>query len=351
MYGVIGYGQMGKLYLRDLTELGVPQQDLIVFDRRPERLSECAQHYPGVTLSNTLADLLSRKPEGVFILTNSPEHLAVIQAVLHVGIEKIFVEKPLVLPEQKFHVRYIAEMNQVFVGYQINFSPAFGFLLEFMKGARLEARETHILWGKDRFGDERPTGGNLEDEATHGIRAAMKLIAWTQSPRGIDVQAGLSFPPYMKPSAQEAAHEIDMSYPLQPNATTDLHLCVRTDTQPSHVFLRSSFVSFEQVRRIDVLLTDYMGTPSKKARLEFDYSGVDRLLLSELGPKATPQVREFPAGAKLRTQTEAVLEVWKKGGDPHPQLTKFEDALLILQISDAATRASKVGTLEEVRLS
>lgn len=354
---VAGYGVMGAVYVKTLHELGVNPHDILIVDRERDRRSAALDHWPGARVCEDVESALQQKPQVALVLVNSPEHLSVIAACLQCRVENIFVEKPLVLADQLPAFSRLIENYQprgtpkMFVGYLINFSGAVSALQSYMRTHQLVAVHVDARWGKDRLADaqQRPSAGDLEDEATHPLGVAHVLTApWTRG--RVDVYADLTRFDFTDETVQRAAHERDTSYPERPESGSNITLYAQGSSGLASVWIRSSFLSFKQERVVDVLLAS-AGTllrPTAIARLEFDVSGRDRLLIRALGSKVEPEAITFPSAEKLRAQLEAFL-VCPAPGPWDPRLVHFKDAEQLVKISAAARKSVYEGRSIDVQ--
>lgn len=347
---VVGYGYMGKIYVGQLLKLGVPAPNVLVVDRLPERASASTVDYPGVQAYGYFASALELQPRTALVLTNTPDHLSVLMALVNVGVQNIFCEKPVVLPQQREDLsRLLDRFHGVFcVGYLINFSPALQRLREFIRTMNLQILKIDGRWGKDRTKDRRPSAGDLEDETTHPLHTALALISGTQDIKSVRVRADLLHLPFVDAAQQQLQRQRDASYPTQPNSCSDVVLHVSVSSREIPVLIRSSFVSFEQERRIDVTLGDNDGNPSCIARLEFDVNGEDRLLTRMPGSTVLNEVRE-PGKEKLGDQLSAFL-THAAGGERHPLLTDATIGGLMVEIASAAFRSHDSGCVQSIAL-
>lgn len=197
---IVGFGKMGATYVRILVEeCKVPVSELIIVDRDPARLQECEGTYAGIQTFPSIAYATAwHTPTTAFVLTNVPEHLS---AINHLAccedLENLFVEKPLILPEQLSDLtsRIRRKELRVCVGYQMNFSMAVNALFAVMEKKQLIVCEGRGFWEKNRFDDHRPTTGNLE-EITHALCLLLRAAWFHQDVTQIDVNAALSKTPY-----------------------------------------------------------------------------------------------------------------------------------------------------------
>lgn len=321
---VVGYGKMGKQYVYLLLQKGVHPRQLIIFDQDHKKIQQAAHDVPDATIVTSVFAGLSHLPQIAFVLTNSAQHYAVLEQVLPAAIPFVFVEKPLILPDQLPQLTALVGKTQLAVGYQFSFSRAVKRFLEILRDEYLLVREVRSFWLKDRSGDERPTSGVLPDENTHPLALALRLISHTQQLTSIAVCGTLSHLPYGR-------------YPVSdksPSSTAQVTMQVTTvDGSLIQIFDTSSFIASLQKRVIDLSLSP-ANTPHRiyPARLEFDRSDkLDTLWLKG-------QTWQFEAHTKLSDQVDALIGWFN--GEPQPLLTCFESAALLVKIAGTIAATS-----------
>lgn len=322
---VMGYGRMGKLYVKQLLAAGIPPGDIIVVDTDGNRMFECAQQYPRMTIG-ALPDALSRCPKVALVLTNSPAHLVALEALRGTSVRHVYVEKPTVLSHQLNGLRRLTDVFDTFVtGYLINFSPAVSALALIMQSQKLDLYQGSARWCSDRTGDKRPTAGDVQDELTHSAELLFMLTRLTQRIERVNVCSFLDYVPLMNEAVQKAAHERDATYPLHPESSAQVGVVVRTSTGTSiRLMLQSSFVAFDRERRVEMILA-YQGYPVAKAQLLFDTNGSDVLSVANLGVQH-PERSVFAADAKIHNQLRAFLDK-AAGHESDHRLTGFLHSL------------------------
>lgn len=349
---LVGCGQMGRYYTGCFFgQLGFKEGDVIAYDRDPKRRIEFTEKFPLALTVGSMEAALELRPKTAFVLVNSPEHLPVIHRLLDVGITNILVEKPLVLTSQLDdllkHPR-IAEANLV-TAYLISFSLAVQRLMDFMKEHGLVVVEARGLWGKNRIGNDRPTAGDWEDEATHPFCTISQLIAFNQIIHGLDVSARFSRLPYVNKAVQHQVIQHDPSYEENPIATS----CVGIDFLTRHgmvlVAIQSSFVSMElerQVeRRVEVALArrdDDSRQIAYLARIDFDVAKEDYMRVWDVAAKQdiTKEVCPEPLDkdVKLPYQIVAFLE-FLRNSQKDPRLVDLRDTVGLIRIGEAALQS------------
>lgn len=346
---VVGFGFMGKAYVKMLRGLGFGDKDLIVVDRNPIQVMECRCTYRSGALP-TLYDLgialESLKPKTVFVLVNTSEHWPVIKTCLDAGVENIFVEKPLVMPKQLpellKHPR--AKAVKWGIGYHINSSVAMDQLVTYMKQESLTVAEGFGLWTKNRTPDPRPTAGDLEDEATHVLAALLLLTSVGQPAGELGVRGEVSRLPFVEETVQQSRANMNESYEVWPVSTS--HFSVNVAIGQTGVVLlsvHSSFVGYEQERRLDVVLKDARSTLVQMARLEFDKGAKnmenDVLTIKDVRTNAVLRQKFYPANKKLSDQIRATLDYFGSA-TPDPRLMGFDEAVRLVRLSEAVLKDS-----------
>jgi predicted dehydrogenase len=89
--GFVGLGAVVETaYLPALRHLGIPMNECWGFDANPGR------RLPGITRCASLAAVLGKPLDLLFITTASLQHLPVLEAALASACPRIVVEKPVV---------------------------------------------------------------------------------------------------------------------------------------------------------------------------------------------------------------------------------------------------------------
>jgi predicted dehydrogenase len=349
---LIGGGAIGRNHFGALIDCGVSLSDIVIVDQKEEICAEFRQEHPGVQ-AYTRWTAVPNEPLGAAIVAvNTPAHLTALQWTQDRGIKWVLCEKPLVMPNQlTIAFNLLGKDQTIFVGYQINFSQAVHALLEYMRSLKLHVVEGRSLWTKDRTSDQRPTLGDLADEATHAVAQLRRLVSVNQHVGRGDIYAALSFLPYANPEAQERVHLQYPSFPLEPISSSHLSLTANVRGYgPVLLSVLSSFVGFHQQRWIELDLANLAESEAitHMARLEFDTPNEDVLLFKKLGANG---IRRYPfeSRIKMQRQMEAFLTA-AAGGAVNPYLTPLSEALALVEISAAATESHQLGRVIELDL-
>ncbi len=319
----IGYGQMGKWYLPLMLKAGIPADQIVVVDSNPEVLLELMRRHPDVRVTPLLRDALSMSPQTAFVLTNSPTHLGILQSLCNTTVKHVLVEKPTVLACQRQEFKALFGVFKTFAtGFVINFSPALQELLDFMNNEQLYLHQGSARWQKDRSADSRPTAGDVEDELVHPAEALLMLLRQRGGVKAVSVRASVDHIPYVNEEVQVAAHAKDGSFPAKPPSNAMVVLKVDQESRGSvRLFLQSSFVGFDQDRRIEVLLGGFNGKPTHKAQILFDTPEGDVLSIAPMGGQTTSR-SVLPAKEKLGSMVVAFLNA-AAGHSRDGRLTDF----------------------------
>jgi len=348
---VIGLGQMGKVYISTLLKLGFSLNDVIGIDIRIDRIVDAMLKWPGLKCwtSVQLADFGG--VDAAIVATNTPSHHRIILELLERRIEKIFCEKPIGMSIQE--VEEIEDRlefhggSKIYTAFLINFSGAVLSLRNFMIEECLYVAEARVNWGKDRTGNNRPTPGDLEDEACHGVGVVHSLVKVNQEVKGIEVSGKISHLSFVDEKIQKEACGLDESFPKIPNSSSFITEIISTNKSGVIVGIHSSFVNIQQERSVHVTLCDTeTGKPRWLALMEFDTPDGDMLTLKEVGPKKETR-REVFGGDKITAETEAFFNV-VSGGQVDSRLTDIKTAKLAVKFSDAVKESSKSGLVIEI---
>jgi hypothetical protein len=237
--------------------------------------------------------------------------------------------------------------SKIYTAFLINFSEAVLSLQKFMIEEGLYVAEAYVNWGKDRTGNIRPTPGDLEDEACHGVGVVHLLVKINQGVKGIEVFGKTSYLPFVDEEVQRKACGLDESFPKIPNSSSFITGVIGTNKADVIVGIHSSFVSIRQERTVHVTVCDAeTGKPRWLALMEFDTPDGDVLMLKEVGSKKETR-REVFGGDKITAETEAFFNV-VSGGKVDSRLTDFETAKLAVKFSDAVIKSSKIGEIVKI---
>lgn len=348
---VIGLGQIGKIYIAALLRLGFSLNDMIGIDIRNDRITDAMLKWPGLKCwtSVKIADLGG--VDAVIVATNTPSHHKVILNLLAKRIENIFCEKPLGLNTQAVEkIENSLEFHgdiKIYTAFLINFSEVVLSLRKFMIKKDFCVVEAYVNWGKDRTGNNRPTPGDLEDEACHGAGVVHSLAKINQKVKGIKVFGKISHLSFVDEKIQKEACELDESFPKIPNSSSFITEVISTNKADVIVGIHSSFVNIRQERTVHVTLGDAKtGKPKWLALMEFDTPDGDVLTLREVGPKKETR-REVFGGDKVLAETRAFVNAIS-GEDVDFRLTDVETAKLAVKFSDAVAKSSKTGEIVKI---
>lgn len=360
---VVGLGQMGKYYINNMLEMGIEPTDIVGVDIDPDKITAAkaefakASEFPGIVYLGSLFSngdgkegrYLGRHPtcvlhpytddlqyspvvcsEFAVVATNTPSHVRVIEELCELGIRHIFCEKPLGMSVEETDQieRAVRKVNgQVYTAFLINFSPAVSKVLKMMEAENLVLSEGQATWGKNRFGDPRPSAGDTEDECIHGAELLKMFANVNRRVHHESVSARISYLNFLDEAAQAKAHEFDQSFPLKVDSSTFVVGRMESDVGPVNFLLSSSFLLGEQVRTVRLLLAnrENPNQPRYAARLDFDMKRddkiVDILQLTDI-PRKKNLGEELLQGNKIHLQLAAFMEAIKGCGVDN-RLTPF----------------------------
>ena len=225
---ILGTGVMGKIYIKQLINIGVDPESIIGIDIDDGKFDIVRRDVPRAVNTEFVKSLPERplnefinifEIESVFLCTNTPSHHRLLVELMGYGITKIFCEKPLALNMAGVHEVQKSKMRtgtNIFTAFLMNFSPALMHLIERMRAEELVLIQGEASWGKNRFYDSRPTAGDLEDESVHPTGVFHTLLhASEQQIDTIHVGARLSWFDYINQEVQEKAHEVDPYFPCE----------------------------------------------------------------------------------------------------------------------------------------
>ncbi|MCB0352278.1 MAG: NAD(P)-binding domain-containing protein [Bdellovibrionales bacterium] len=358
-YLLIGAGQMGEAYLRNLIELGISPAQISVVDVDLSKAEALQLQYPEISIGNTLP---KEKPKKTFVLSSTPAHLKNLEDLSELTgpDQSVLVEKPFVTVAQHLEGRahkVLEAFSTGVVAYLIEFSPALQALSTFMEEhpEKLTVIHGRGNWFKNRIGNSRPSAGDLEDEMTHQLGALMLLAKTNQQLNTAGISARMQSLRFTDPSAQAALVEGDGSVSLNPNSATSMTVELTSNRSeiPIMLSLFSSFTLSEQERVIEVVLSDGSADPWYGATLRFDDGGVgsDSLRIRDLRSKEIVYEKVFSKADKLRKQIEAFLHA-AQAGERHPALRSFRDGDRLVALAAAAIASHKAeGRIIEVDMS
>ncbi|MDD5396786.1 MAG: Gfo/Idh/MocA family oxidoreductase [Candidatus Moranbacteria bacterium] len=369
---IVGLGQMGLVYLKNLLTLGYQESEIVGIDIDSAKTKTIKEQFPGITVLNHLGEQINVSPyaddayEAVFasvfagegistaiVCTNTPSHHRVIADLADNGVKHIFCEKPLGMNIEAANIirDAIARTGtKVYAAFLINFSPVLADLTELMKNENLILTEGHVVWGKNRFGNNRPTPGDLEDESVHGVGVLHMLAGINQTIQGINVSGRLTFSKYVDEVVQAKAQALDPTFPAADavNSSSMIIEQVVTDRCECLTFgIHSSYIMGVQRREVGVLLcsADDPRKPVYYAGMEFDIRTADgkisdRLTLTKIENNSVEVTEK--ACNKIMEETRAFLAV-ADGQAKDPRSTDFAEALMAVRFSDSVLRSHMNG--------
>ncbi|MEI9967019.1 MAG: Gfo/Idh/MocA family oxidoreductase [Candidatus Moraniibacteriota bacterium] len=346
---IVGFGQMGRYYLNNLQNIGLAEDNIVVCDIDPAKVARAQNDFPALAIAGTLDAL--PVTETAIIASNTPSHCVAIEALTVRGTRFIFCEKPLGLSLEetdRIDAAVRAVDGAVYTAFLINFSPAVQALIEQMRIEDLVLVEGMVTWGKNRFGDTRPSSGDTEDESVHGAELLRLLAGINREIHSETVSGRVSYLDFVDQAAQDRAHALDPSFPRTVDSSTFALLTMETNVGKVSCSLQSSFLLGEQVRQVRVLLAsrEKPEMPRYAARFDFDVkreSGiVDLLQVTDIQKKT--DIGEQPwAGDKIKAQLLAFYEAIA-GGKIDERLTSFLRAKAAVAFTKAIQQSSERGT-------
>ena len=120
---IVGFGSIGRRYLRNLRALGYPDSEIIVCRSGHSTLPD--EELAGVTVEYDLEKALTIQPTATIIANPTALHLSTALAAARAG-SHIFVEKPVSHTMDGIDElqRLVASQNLIFfVGFQFRFHP------------------------------------------------------------------------------------------------------------------------------------------------------------------------------------------------------------------------------------
>ena len=329
---VVGYGLMGERYLKKLLELGVPKQDVYIWDTNPERIAACRREFG-------IQPPYEARLDAAIIASTPASHHTVIRDLYEHGVRMFLCEKPLAISLEA--ARQIPNGARVYVGFIARFSDPIRRLVELMQKEGLLLAELALQWYKNRVDDPRPSGGCLTDESTHGEDLARWLIGLTDRIASTTVTAHLPQLRYVnaKNQAEDARHNSHV--PMNPNSSA--LMLTRHSLQSGRVVGVSMYVSFvaaQQSRRVQGVLVNREGVPVKSFDIEFDGYGKDSLLVTTLDTKHEERTAE-----KVDTILEQLKAFLRVVQDRvfDPRLVTFGSAMVGMQMIELALQSHALG--------
>lgn len=342
---IIGMGQMGSFYTNNLLAMG---HEIVAYDIDPEKVEKARQTFPAIQVEDSL-DALPTTDVAV-VASNAPSHASVIEALAARGTRFFFCEKPLGLSVEDTDriasaVRSVE--GAVYTAFLINFSPAVAKVLKIMEDEDLVMMEGFVTWGKNRFGDTRPSAGDTEDESVHGAELLRMFAAVNRHIHTETVTGRVSYLDFVNPDAQNHAHALDSSFPLQVDSSTFVTMTIETDTGPVYCSLQSSFLLGEQVRNVRILLAKRTSptTPLYAIRMDFDVrtenGTADLLQMTDIQNRKDLGEQAIEAN-KLVIQLGAFFQAIN-GQKEDPRLTPFWRARTAVRFTKAVKTSHEAG--------
>jgi Oxidoreductase family, NAD-binding Rossmann fold len=351
---IVGMGQMGTIYVNNLLKMGFPASDIIMHDIDPAKVERAREMFPDIAIELDLAAV--PVVETAIIASNSPSHARVIQELCQRGTKYFFCEKPLGMSvEEADDIGQAVDAvgGQVYTAFLINFSPAVESALSLMYDEAVLI-EGQVIWGKNRFGDTRPSAGDTEDESVHAAELLRMLASVNRTIESQSVAGRLSYLDFVDQDAQNRAHELDPSFPLRVDSSTFATLAMTTDTGPVYCSLQSSFLLGEQVRTVRMLLAGALNPRLPIIALRFDFDvkrngeTVDILQVTDIREKKNLGEQFFVAN-KIRDQLDAFFTaVDSDGMDVDSRLTPWSRARSAVAFTKAIQASHETGGMPVV---
>ena len=348
---VIGLGQMGTIYLKvAINELGISPQNIVVYDVVPEKMVRAVEDF-GVTAVESVADAAQGT---AIVTTNTPSHVHVMKELVANGTKQIFCEKPLGMTSAE--VARLSDLGaEIFTAFLINFSPALAKVVEVMRDNDLVLREGSATWGKNRFGNNRPTPGDLEDEMVHAVQVFQMLASVNMAVVRTEVCAHLTYLDYVNHHVQAEARRTDPSFPDVEDVNSSSNILMQLALSDRYqddvnlnapVTLRSSYVMAKQVRTVEGVLSynpslSGANQPVYAFHIDFDVRGSDGVKdVLTLTKSDVNIVQEHPfASNKIALELGAFF-AHVRGEGTDPRLTGLSTAQRAVAFSDAAKASS-----------
>ena len=171
---VIGSGYWGKNLIRNYYQLGVLAA---ICDKRYDALNNFKENYPGVDISYSLIDIISRDDiPAVVIATPAETHYAMAKEALLAG-KHVYVEKPLVFRvKEALELIEIAKQKRLIlmVGHLLQYHPAFRQLKTLIQSGDL-GRINYIYSNRLNLGKIRREENILWSFAPHDISMILAI--------------------------------------------------------------------------------------------------------------------------------------------------------------------------------
>jgi predicted dehydrogenase len=321
--GLVGAGQWGKNYLRNLAALGVLGA---VCDSSQERLDSFAAEYPDLRLTTSVDDLAAiENIAGVVVATDTQHHFPVAQKLLSAG-KSCLVEKPLTdSPQSARELCEFAESNglTLMVGHILLYHPA----VEHIKGMldRGELGELqYISMVRAKLGTIRKYENVMWSFAPHDISVAQYLLG--EAPQTVSA-AGAAF---VTPGIEDVT-QLTLGYPGGRWAS-----------------ITSNWLDPERTTLIKVVgskASAVFNDGNKEAPLTVYDSGVDwDALGSETGSaiktrSGDTQAVQLPAGEPLKRECEEFVRCIAERAVPRSSGRQGYENVQILAAADESLRS------------
>lgn len=172
---VVGTGYWGKNLVRNFYELGALHG---ICETDPERLSQFADQYEGITEYNNFREALQADEiPNIAIATPAETHYELVSKALDAG-KNVFVEKPLAITfsQGKRLVEKASQNNNVlFVGHLLEYHPAVEKLSELVVNGELGELQ-YIYSNRLNLGKFRHEENILWSFAPHDISVILKFL-------------------------------------------------------------------------------------------------------------------------------------------------------------------------------
>ena len=343
---IIGLGQMGGYYVNTLLKAGVKASAIVGVDIDPAKVAAAKKKFPSIAFQDSLD---SMEVDAAIVATNTPSHHPVLISLMERNVRWLICEKPLGIDMSAINqVRdvMLRTKSYIFTAFLMNFSPALLYVIDKMQTENLVLAEGSVVWGKNRYGDKRPTPGDLEDETVHGAGVLHNLCVVNQEILSIAVMGRLTHPTFASAEAQAKAHALDPSFPTKVNASTMVIESISTNKGEVLCNMHSSFIGSHQVRRVTAVLSraDNPSQPVYTVEFNFDVKTssaiVDHLTVTTLDGNTVERL-EFVCD-KLSDQTKAFMAA-ARGDAIDPRLTDYNEARKAVAFTEAVLASHQIG--------
>ncbi len=347
---VFGVGYIGKFYPEImLDKLGFKQEQVIVIDIDEDKLRKVKKLYPKISVFTDTASLQKYKAKQAFVLVNTPNHYEVLYQCKILGIENVFVEKPLVYTLEELKEVKKLNFNQLYVGYLINGAEIVGELNKFISKNKLIVSSAKSWWGKNRYPAKRPVGGDAEEEMTHPLGLITSVVNSANGINSSFLKLDCTYNRYIQPHLLVKAKEQGIAYPDKLNDSSLGVLEMQTKSGTVFAHLMSSFTLPEQIRWVNFVLInkdDPLRLPKYMVSLKFDElfnrakkRRADRIQIIEA--KTNKTVFDLIShDNKLENQIKLVLDAFS-GKKPDKRLVDLNHASELVHVLDKALKNLK----------